>query len=251
HEGRLPRAADPQHRQQADRRPWRKTSRTPRDLPLERPFPRRRLDHARARAGSGARRRRSESSACTPIETHTMNQTEDRNDRGHSGWLIAPVLLMTAVCANAKDNAHAKDTALATDSTAALTRTAALTSAAAPIGAPAQDAAQTVSTPSTNSNPPPQQLQEVVVTGSRIARPVTDRLEPTVVIGAGTISDRGLHDVGQALTELPGFGVQPSSQHNVQSNFGIGQSFVDLYSLGSQRTLVLVDGRRFVSSNSA
>jgi len=180
-----------------------------------------------------------------------MNQTEDRNDRGHSGWLIAPVLLMTAVCANAKDNAHAKDTALATDSTAALTRTAALTSAAAPIGAPAQDAAQTVSTPSTNSNPPPQQLQEVVVTGSRIARPVTDRLEPTVVIGAGTISDRGLHDVGQALTELPGFGVQPSSQHNVQSNFGIGQSFVDLYSLGSQRTLVLVDGRRFVSSNSA
>jgi iron complex outermembrane receptor protein len=181
-----------------------------------------------------------------------MKQTEDRNDRGHSGWLIAPVLLMTALCANAKDSStYAKDAAHAKDSsTLAKDAAHATDSAAAQTSAPAQDAAQTVSTPSTNPNAP-QQLEEVVVTGSRIARPVTDRLEPTVVIGADTLSDRGLHDVGQALTELPGFGVQPASQHNVQSNFGIGQSFVDLYSLGSQRTLVLVNGRRFVSSNTA
>jgi iron complex outermembrane receptor protein len=94
-------------------------------------------------------------------------------------------------------------------------------------------------------------LQEVIVTGSRIARPDLDRLEPTSIINSSTFDKRGYTDVGQALSELPSFGVQPSSSNNQQSAFGIGQSFVDLYSLGSQRTLVLVNGRRFVSSNTA
>jgi iron complex outermembrane receptor protein len=95
------------------------------------------------------------------------------------------------------------------------------------------------------------QLQEIVVTGSRIARVDLDRLEPTTTVNSATFDQRGYFDVGQALSELPAFGVQPSSTNNTQSTFGIAQSFVDLYSLGSQRTLVLVDGRRFVSSNTA
>ena len=94
-------------------------------------------------------------------------------------------------------------------------------------------------------------LQEVVVTGSRIARPDLDRLEPTTVVTAQTFDTRGYLDVGQALSENPAFSVMPSSPANTQSSFGIAQSFVDLYGLGSQRTLTLVDGRRFVSSNTA
>lgn len=97
----------------------------------------------------------------------------------------------------------------------------------------------------------PDTLQEVVVTGSRIARPDLDRLEPTTTIDSKTFDQRGYLDVGQALSELPAFGVQPSSAANMQPGFGIAQSFVDLYSLGSQRTLVLVDGRRFVSESTA
>jgi iron complex outermembrane recepter protein len=97
----------------------------------------------------------------------------------------------------------------------------------------------------------PDILKEVVVTGSRIARPDLDRLEPTTVINSETFDKRGYLDVGAALTELPAFGVQPSSAANTQAGFGIAQSFVDLYSLGSQRTLVLVDGRRFVSESTA
>ena len=93
-------------------------------------------------------------------------------------------------------------------------------------------------------------LQEIIVTGSRIARPDLDRLEPTTVVTDKMFDERGYTDVGQALSELPGFGVTPSSAGNVQSTNGIAQSFVDLYGLGSQRTLTLVDGRRFVSSNS-
>src|ERR1700722_7824412 len=96
-----------------------------------------------------------------------------------------------------------------------------------------------------------EELQEVVVTGSRIARPDLDRLEPTMITTAATFDERGYLDVGQALSENPAFGVQPPSSANTQSAFGIGQSFVDLYGLGSQRTLTLVDGRRFVSSNTA
>src|SRR5580692_8714204 len=94
-------------------------------------------------------------------------------------------------------------------------------------------------------------LQEVVVTGSRIARPEFDNLEPTASVDSKTFDQRGYLDVGQALSELPAFGTSPSSSANTQSGFGIAQSFVDLYGLGSQRTLTLVNGRRFVSSSTA
>ncbi|HXC76521.1 MAG TPA: TonB-dependent receptor plug domain-containing protein, partial [Candidatus Acidoferrum sp.] len=104
---------------------------------------------------------------------------------------------------------------------------------------------------SKDTTKPGDQLEEVVITGSRIARPELDRLEPTIVVGSEAFDQRGYSDVGQALSELPAFGIQSSSAVNTQSTFGIAQSFVDLYSLGSQRTLVLIDGRRFVSSNTA
>jgi iron complex outermembrane receptor protein len=97
----------------------------------------------------------------------------------------------------------------------------------------------------------PDTLQEVVVTGSRIARPDLERLQPTTTVNSKTFDERGYTDVGQALSELPAFGVQPVSANNQQSTTSIAQSFVDLYALGSQRTLTLVNGRRFVSSNSA
>jgi iron complex outermembrane recepter protein len=95
-------------------------------------------------------------------------------------------------------------------------------------------------------------LQEVVVTGSRIARPEFDNLEPTTTVDSKMFDQRGYLDVGQALSELPEFGVAPGSAANTQNGLGgIAQSFVDLYGLGSQRTLTLVNGRRFVSESSA
>ena len=88
-----------------------------------------------------------------------------------------------------------------------------------------------------------------MVTGSRIARPDLERLQPTLVISSKTFDERGYNDAGQALSELPSFGIQPVSAANTQASFGIAQSFVDFYALGSQRTLTLVNGRRFVSAN--
>ena len=98
----------------------------------------------------------------------------------------------------------------------------------------------------------PEEVKEVVITGSRIARPDLDRLEPTLVVGSEAFDQRGYTDVGQALSELPSFGIQSSNATNHQTSLGgVAQSFVDLYSLGSQRTLVLINGRRFVSSSTA
>src|ERR1700722_10751766 len=85
----------------------------------------------------------------------------------------------------------------------------------------------------------------------RFAHREFDNLEPTTSVDSKTFDQRGYLDVGQALNELPAFGVSPSSAANTQAGFGIAQSFVDLYGLGSQRTLTLVNGRRFVSESSA
>jgi iron complex outermembrane recepter protein len=93
------------------------------------------------------------------------------------------------------------------------------------------------------------ELQEVVVTGSRIARPELERLQPTTVIGSDFIDKRQYTNIVDALNELPAFGQPDNSLVGAQSGFGIGQSFANFFSLGSQRTLTLVDGRRFVPAN--
>ena len=72
----------------------------------------------------------------------------------------------------------------------------------------------------------PAELQEVVITGSRIARPELDRLQPTTVINTETFEQRGYTDVAQALQELPAFGVASASAANQQAGFGgVGQAF--------------------------
>lgn len=91
----------------------------------------------------------------------------------------------------------------------------------------------------------------IVVTGSRIARPNYDTVEPVIVVGSQSIEDRGFTTLGQALNEQPAFGVPGASPVGAQSSFGPGQNFVDFFSLGSQRTLTLVNSRRFVGSNTS
>ncbi|WP_158258073.1 TonB-dependent receptor domain-containing protein [Sphingopyxis lindanitolerans] len=93
--------------------------------------------------------------------------------------------------------------------------------------------------------------ETIIVTGSRIARPNYDTVEPVIVVGSQSIEDRGFTTLGQALSEQPAFGVPGASPVGAQSSFGPGQNFVDFFSLGSQRTLTLVNGRRFVGSNTS
>jgi iron complex outermembrane receptor protein len=92
--------------------------------------------------------------------------------------------------------------------------------------------------------------QDIIVTGSRIAQPAVTA-QPTITIRGGTIADLGFTNIGQALTQLPSFGVPGNSNIGPQGSFGAGQTFVNLYDLGAQRTLTLVNGNRFVSSASS
>src|SRR3546814_6370845 len=69
---------------------------------------------------------------------------------------------------------------------------------------------------------------------------------------AKEIERRGYVNVAEALEANPLFGTSDSSAVGTnQAINGTGQRFVNMFSLGSQRTLTLVNGRRFVSANSA
>ncbi len=113
---------------------------------------------------------------------------------------------------------------------------------------PADSAAATTDTTASDATGD----QAIVITGSRISRPNFETLEPAVVLGSKEIEARGFETLGQAINEQPAFGVPGASPVGGQAgSFGSGQSFVNFLGLGSQRTLTLVNGRRFVSSNTA
>jgi len=95
---------------------------------------------------------------------------------------------------------------------------------------------------------PPASVSEVVVSGSRVARRGFEAPTPTTVLDSTDLSRMGSPDVADTLNRLPVLRptLTPSSTTN-QSSVS-GGNFLDLRGLGAQRTLVLVDGRRFVSS---
>lgn len=92
------------------------------------------------------------------------------------------------------------------------------------------------------------QVGEIVVTGSRIARPNQDAPTQVQVVSAEAIATTGEVNLGEILRTLPAAGV--SSLTPTNSNFftqGNGVATVNLRNLGEDRTLVLVNGRRFVA----
>jgi len=92
--------------------------------------------------------------------------------------------------------------------------------------------------------------EDIIVTGSRIERVGFDTLQSATVTDSAEIRRRSYTNALEALQDTPGFAPAASSQiGTAQGNLGIAQSFADFFGLGSQRTLTLVNGRRFVSSN--
>jgi iron complex outermembrane recepter protein len=92
------------------------------------------------------------------------------------------------------------------------------------------------------------QLQEVLVTGSRIARDYT-ATSPIVTVTSDTLERSSSVGIESVLNELPQFqpgATQFDAAQNIQSNAfgGVGAATVDLRGLGTNRTLVLIDGRR-------
>jgi len=94
-------------------------------------------------------------------------------------------------------------------------------------------------------------LSRVTVTGSRIERAGLDTFYPAITVDRQLLEDRAFTNVADALNEIPTFGtpgVTPLGP-NPNNGFTTGQNFVNFLGLGGQRTLTLVNGRRFVSAN--
>ncbi len=103
-------------------------------------------------------------------------------------------------------------------------------------------------------------IEEVVVTGSRIRRNPLNESAAIMDVGRSDLERTGLTNLGDALQDLPITGSAPNSQFNVPGNSGFPQDGagigaggvqLSLRNLGGKRTLVLVDGRRWIAGASA
>ncbi|GIL37942.1 TonB-dependent receptor domain-containing protein [Roseiterribacter gracilis] len=90
--------------------------------------------------------------------------------------------------------------------------------------------------------------EEIVVTGSRIARPNLTQPNPVQVVNAETIQSMGVQSTIDVVNQLPQTqnNLTPSTSNRFIN--GAGVSFANLRGLGEYRTLTLVDGKRHVGS---
>jgi outer membrane receptor protein involved in Fe transport len=96
-----------------------------------------------------------------------------------------------------------------------------------------------------------EELQSVVVTGSRIIREGMSSPTPVTSLSAEELLQSNPHSVAEALALLPSMGTSTTPKSiGGRSTLGPG-SFLNLRNLGSTRNLVLLDGRRVVPSNIA
>src|SRR3954449_9146481 len=117
-------------------------------------------------------------------------------------------------------------------------------------------AAQTAA-PAQASAPPG---QEIVITGSRIRRDPLSQNAPVVFVDKAAIDKTGLSAIADVLQRVPSAAGGLNTKVNASGNLGnppdgggvgAGSATIDLRYLGSNRTLVLVDGLRFVNGTSA
>ena len=100
-----------------------------------------------------------------------------------------------------------------------------------------------------------QKLGAIEVTGSRIKRAEIAGQEPVVTITSKDIAATGLLSIGDILQQLSVSGSALNTKFNSAGNFGFapdgsgvgsGSTTVSLRNLNAKRTLILVDGLRWV-----
>ena len=92
------------------------------------------------------------------------------------------------------------------------------------------------------------QADTIIVTGSRIVSPTIESVSPVQVVSAEQIQQSGITNVQELLLENPAFGSPTFARTNTAFlTSGTGVATVDLRNLGTDRTLVLINGRRVVA----
>jgi outer membrane receptor protein involved in Fe transport len=84
-------------------------------------------------------------------------------------------------------------------------------------------------------------LGEIVVTGSRIARPDLETASPVSVISHDTIVAAGITDIGNLVQRMPSMSGSPIG--TTTNNGGNGSVQIDLRGMGVDRTITLVNGK--------
>lgn len=102
--------------------------------------------------------------------------------------------------------------------------------------------------------------EEIVVTGSRIPSSPLNQRAPISELDELTIERSGNTNLGEALQQLPSMGSAINKRFNVPGNsgfpqdgtgIGAGAVQLSLRNIGAKRTLVLVDGKRWIAGASA
>lgn len=94
------------------------------------------------------------------------------------------------------------------------------------------------------------QLQEVVVTATRVARAGFTAPTPTTQVGSEEFQKANVTNIADQLNKVPEFRGSTTPSTTSHSSQNAGGNFLDLRGLGPTRTLVLVDGMRFVPTTS-
>ena len=106
----------------------------------------------------------------------------------------------------------------------------------------------------------PSEGGEIVVTGSRIRRDPLNQDSPVITVDQEALAKTGLSAVADVLQRLPSASGGLNSKVNNSGNLGnppdgggvgAGSAEIDLRYLSAKRTLVLVDGLRYVNGTSA
>ncbi|MBD8618610.1 TonB-dependent receptor [Sphingomonas sp. CFBP 13728] len=90
--------------------------------------------------------------------------------------------------------------------------------------------------------------ETIVVTGSRIARPNLDSPSPITSLSIQELTQTGEVSLGDTLNKLPSLRATFSGSNSTRFIGTAGINALDLRGLGTNRTLVLVNGRRHVTS---
>jgi outer membrane receptor protein involved in Fe transport len=84
-------------------------------------------------------------------------------------------------------------------------------------------------------------VEEVVITGTRLSDPNLSSVSGVVAVDAGDIAKRGVVAVEELLADLPQISL---GQNITDSNGANGSSTISLRGIGSDRTLTLINGKR-------
>lgn len=94
-----------------------------------------------------------------------------------------------------------------------------------------------------------EQVERVQVTGSRIFREGAISQAPVTAISGKDLMETGALNIGEALNELPALASTYSMANSGNYIGTAGLNLLDLRGMGASRTLVLVNGKRHVSSS--